>query len=183
MSTLLKTKAVSKIKDAVRRGIPLNKETQKLKTSMAAFNKNGLKQLQAEIKDLSAEEIQRFFRDYKAIKTLKHQRTNQLISQLEPQISQKALDDAIKEIIKEDTASTTISSVSRGHKGRKEHNYIYNYPQPALKRQLEVSNTEFNTQPSTNLQSVPRTSYLRNVNTKKVILKTNMKKLYQNIQY
>ncbi len=84
----------------------------------------------------------------------------------------------MKEIIKEDAASTTISSALRGHKGRKKHNIIKNYPQQALKRRLEVSNT----QPSTNLQSVPRTSYLRNVYTKKVILKKNIKKLYQNIQ-
>jgi hypothetical protein len=79
------------------------------------------------------------------------------------QISQKTLDDAMKEIIEEDTSSTTISSALRGHKGRKKHNYIKNYPQQALKRQLELSNT----QPSTNLQNVPRTSYLQNVNTKK----------------
>jgi hypothetical protein len=79
------------------------------------------------------------------------------------QISKQTLDDAMKELIKEDTASTKLSSAFKGHKGRKEYNYIKNYPQQALKRQLEVSNT----QPSTNLQNVPRTSYLRNVNTKK----------------
>jgi hypothetical protein len=79
------------------------------------------------------------------------------------QISKQTLDDAMKELIKEDTASTKLSSAFKGHKGRKEYNYIKNYPQQALKRQLEVSNT----QPSTNLQNLPRTSYLRNVNTKK----------------
>jgi hypothetical protein len=88
------------------------------------------------------------------------------------QISQKTLDDAMKEIIKEDEASTTISSILRGHKGRKRHNIIKNYPQQALKRRLEVSNT----QPSTNLQSVPRTSYLRNVNTKKSNIEEKYKK-------
>jgi hypothetical protein len=88
------------------------------------------------------------------------------------QISQKTLDDAMKEIIKEDEASTTISSALRGHKGRKKHNIIKNYPQQALKRQLELSNT----QPSTKLQSVPRTSYLQNVNTKKSNIKDKYNK-------
>jgi hypothetical protein len=73
---------------------------------------------------------------------------------------------------KEDTASTTIASAFKGHKGRTEYNYIKNYPQQALKRQLEVSNT----QPSTNLQSVPRTLYFQNVNTKKSNIKDKYNK-------
>jgi hypothetical protein len=75
-NTLLKTKAATKIKDAIRRGLPLNTATQKLKTSMVAFNKNGLKQLQDEIKDLSAEEIQRFYRDYKTRKQIRQDKIN-----------------------------------------------------------------------------------------------------------
>ena len=40
------------------------------------------------------------------------------------QISKQTLDDAMKELIKEDTASTKLSSAFKGHKGRKECNYI-----------------------------------------------------------
>jgi hypothetical protein len=71
-----KLTAATKIKDAIRRGLPLNTATQKLKTSMVAFNKNGLKQLQDEIKDLSAEEIQRFYRDYKTRKQIRQDKIN-----------------------------------------------------------------------------------------------------------
>jgi hypothetical protein len=35
----------------------------------------------------------------------------------------------MKILIKEDAASTTISCAFKGHKGRKEYNYIKNYPQ------------------------------------------------------
>ncbi len=59
---------------------------------MVAFNKNGLKQLQDEIKDLSAEEIQRFYRDYK---TRKQQLTNQM-----------------------NNAATTIQGAVKGYKAR-----------------------------------------------------------------
>ena len=78
------------------------------------------------------------------------------------QITQQTLDDAMKQLVKEDTAATSISSAFKGHKGRKEYNYIKKYPQEALKRQLEVSSTK----PSTELQKGPKTSYLQNVNTK-----------------
>ena len=46
-------------------------------------------------------------------------------------ISQKIIADAMKETVKEDKASTLISSVLRGHKGRMKHNYIEDYSKVA----------------------------------------------------
>ena len=53
------------------------------------------------------------------------------IKDMPSNISQKILDDAMNEIIKEDNASTTISSALSGHKGRMKHNYIKDYPKIA----------------------------------------------------
>jgi hypothetical protein len=92
------------------------------------------------------------------------------------QISKKTLDDSMKELIREDTAASRISSAFKGHKGRKEYKYKKDYPYEASKRQSEVSNAI----PSTKLQQTP---YLKPVNTQKSNLRENMKVLYQNIQY
>ena len=89
------------------------------------------------------------------------------------QISKKTLNDAMNELIKEDAAATTISSILRGHKGRQTYSFEKNiYPQQAAKRQLQVSNTE----PSTQLQLKPKTLYTKNVDTKKNILKKQYEK-------
>ena len=97
------------------------------------------------------------------------------------QISKQTLDDAMNEIVNEDVAATTISSALRGHKGRQTYHFDKNvYPQQAAKRQLEGSNTE----PSTQLQFTPKTktSYTRNVDTKKGIIKEKYEKELINIQ-
>ncbi len=50
-------------------------------------------------------------------------------------------------------AATTISSALRGHKGRRKHKLLSNYPQQASRRVQDVSNM----QPSTQMQTIPRT--------------------------
>ena len=80
----------------------------------------------------------------------------------------------MKDIIQEDASATTISSVLRGHKGRKR--YIYEkdvYPQQKAMRQAQILNTE----PSSLLQRKPKTTYSRNVDTKK----GNIKEKYENV--
>lgn len=68
-------------------------------------------------------------------------------------ITQKALDDAMNEIVNENTAATTISSALRGHKGRGKHKLLSKYPQQAAQRVQDVSNI----QPSTQMQTIPKT--------------------------
>ena len=80
----------------------------------------------------------------------------------------------MKDIIQEDAAATTISSVLRGHEGRKK--YIYEkdvYPQQRAMRQAHILNTE----PSSLLQRKPKTTYSRSVDTKK----GNIKEKYENV--
>ena len=54
------------------------------------------------------------------------------------QLSNSLLDNAVKEVDSENKASTTISAVLRGHKGRLDHSYMKNYPEIAKKRLEDV---------------------------------------------
>ena len=126
-------------------------------------------------KENAASTIQKVVRGHKARKETAPAIIEEVLTNRKmKEIKQNVKAAQISKQTLEDTAATTISSILRGHKGRKRHNIIKNYPQQALKRRLEVSNT----QPSTNLQNVPRTSYLRNVNTKKSNIEEKYKKSF-----
>ena len=55
-------------------------------------------------------------------------------------ISKQTLDDAMNEIVNEDAAATTISSVLSGHKGRKQFKLKKEYPIIAEQRKKQVEN-------------------------------------------
>ena len=54
------------------------------------------------------------------------------------QLSNLILDNAVKEVDSENKASTTISAVLRGHKGRQRHSLLKKYPEIAKKRLEDV---------------------------------------------
>ena len=55
-------------------------------------------------------------------------------------ISKQTLDDAMNEIVNEDAAATTFSSVLSGHKGRKQFKLKKEYPIIAEQRKKQVEN-------------------------------------------
>jgi hypothetical protein len=69
------------------------------------------------------------------------------------QLSNSILEDAIKEVNKEDKAATLIGSVLRGHKGRLNHTYIKKYPELVNKRLEQVKQMD----PQNLLQYLPKT--------------------------
>ena len=69
------------------------------------------------------------------------------------QLSSSILEDAMKDINREDKAATTISSVLRGHKGRLDHTYIKKYPELVNKRLEQVKQMD----PQNLLQYLPKT--------------------------
>lgn len=95
-------------------------------------------------------------KEIEAVKTLLSKRIadRKIKEDTASKITQKALDDAMNEIGNENAAAaTTISSALRGHKGRRKHKLLSNYPQQASRRVQDVSNM----QPSTQMQTIPRT--------------------------
>jgi hypothetical protein len=69
------------------------------------------------------------------------------------QFSSSILEDAMKDINKEDKAATAISSAFRGHKGRLNYTYIKKYPELVNKRLEQVKQMD----PQNLLQYLPKT--------------------------
>jgi hypothetical protein len=82
------------------------------------------------LKQSSATRIQSAVRNHNAlnesIKRAKQKMTTK--ENTASKISKQTLDDAMNEIVNEDAAATTISSILRGHKGRKQFKLKKEYP-------------------------------------------------------